>query len=553
MPAIVTTPVTGTFEKSLCLNADVQQTKKNQDLLSEDTHSKRSSHIALESTQKSSSARCSCHPSLTNLRTLQLDEGCSPGRGQKVGNTVFSARTSFSTGGLYNLFAILPTEEGNKDSNDQRSASLPSSSHFQSLMGASSQKKGCAFCGVLNALNGGPLVRCQHCNMVAYCGEEHQKFDWKRHKPLCKTVQSQLSRNANSIVNHSTDVRFHLFTPNSPPRTYLSPDSPAKGTGGECASTSCSSSPSLCDDSPKWAIRANMNSSSALATVPSDCMYEGHHYDSPKWAIRANMNSSSALATVPSASPDCVLRCRVDSRSDMQSPHRLVDTSDPDIQIIESRCSTRPQRVTRKRPQNQLEMRPVKDHSLNVAYQTTLQEHLKTFASSGIAFNQHQAVALRLMTIAEHVIRGLNEYGWALVDNFLGLAHCHHLYQEMEKLYLRGLFSAGQLMANKFGSHSQDIRSDEIYWFESGDERARDAVTVRLLVSMIDSIIVHFNGRIPNKISGRSRIKKQLIVGFHEDRVGNGEDKELLIRHDPEVIASHLCGLVSMHTDDDIS
>ncbi|VDM46329.1 unnamed protein product [Toxocara canis] len=400
------------------------------------------------------------------LRTLQLDEGCSPGRGQKVGNTVFSARTSFSTGGLYNLFAILPTEEGNKDSNDQRSASLPSSSHFQSLMGASSQKKGCAFCGVLNALNGGPLVRCQHCNMVAYCGEEHQdqksaaifsgnltysglvhrtipsllagwnmislptrdgklqKFDWKRHKPLCKTVQSQLSRNANSIVNHSTDVRFHLFTPNSPPRTYLSPDSPAKGTGGECASTSCSSSPSLCDDSPKW-------------------------------AIRANMNSSSALATVPSASPDCVLRCRVDSRSDMQSPHRLVDTSDPDIQIIESRCSTRPQRVTRKRPQNQLEMRPVKDHSLNVAYQhclaikaaavddikitfahsmlaafkTTLQEHLKTFASSGIAFNQHQAVALRLMTIAEHVIRGLNEYGWALVDNFLGLAHCHHLYQ----------------------------------------------------------------------------------------------------------------------------
>ncbi|VDM28439.1 unnamed protein product [Toxocara canis] len=62
----------------------------------------------------------------------------------------------------------------------------------------------------------------------------------------------------------------------------------------------------------------------------------------------------------------------------------------------------------------------------------------------------------------------------------------------------------------------------EIYWFESGDERARDAVTVRLLVSMIDSIIVHFNGRIPNKISGRSRIKKQLIVGFHEDRVGNG-------------------------------
>uniref|UniRef100_A0A914RDN3 hypoxia-inducible factor-proline dioxygenase n=1 Tax=Parascaris equorum TaxID=6256 RepID=A0A914RDN3_PAREQ len=45
----------------------------------------------------------------------------------------------------------------------------------------------------------------------------------------------------------------------------------------------------------------------------------------------------------------------------------------------------------------------------------------------------------------------------------------------------------------------------QIYWFESGDERAQDAVTIRLLVSMIDSIIVHLNGRIPYKISARSR------------------------------------------------
>uniref|UniRef100_A0A914ZSC2 hypoxia-inducible factor-proline dioxygenase n=1 Tax=Parascaris univalens TaxID=6257 RepID=A0A914ZSC2_PARUN len=350
-----------------------------------------------------------------------------------------------------------------------RSASLPSSSYFHSLMGASSHKKGCAFCGVPNAPNGAPLLRCPHCDMVAYCGEEHQKFDWKRHKPLCKTVQSQLS----SSERQSAPVQFHLFVPGSPPATNLTPDSPAKGTIGECVPASCSSSPSLSDDSPKCPMQ--------------------------------RVHSNSTLATLPSASPDCTSHSRVDSREPIQSPHRTVDTPDPDIQIIESTSSMRSQRAARKRPQHPVEMRILIDHSLNVPYKTTLQEHLKAFASSGLAFNQQQAVALRLMTIAEHVIRGLNEYGWAQVDNFLGLAHCRHLYQETEKLRERGLFSAGQLMANKCGSHSQDIRSDEIYWFESGDERAQDAVTIRLLVSMIDSIIVHLNGRIPYKISARSR------------------------------------------------
>lgn len=45
-------------------------------------------------------------------------------------------------------------------------------------------------------------------------------------------------------------------------------DSPAKGTTGECASASCSSSPSLSDDSPKCPLQ-RAHSNSILATVPS--------------------------------------------------------------------------------------------------------------------------------------------------------------------------------------------------------------------------------------------------------------------------------------------
>lgn len=132
-----------------------------------------------------------------------------------------------------------------------------------------------------------------------------------------------------------------------------------------------------------------------------------------------------------------------------------------------------------------------------------------------MSLNRHQAIALRLRYIAEHVIRSLNEYGWAVVDNFIGPNHCKHTYLEMEQLYKRGLFSPGQLMENKSDEyHIKDIRSDQIYWFDSADKRAEDAVTVRLLISMIDSVIVHFARRIPPyQIGGRSRAMIAIYPG----------------------------------------
>ncbi|KHJ97050.1 oxidoreductase, 2OG-Fe(II) oxygenase family protein [Oesophagostomum dentatum] len=126
----------------------------------------------------------------------------------------------------------------------------------------------------------------------------------------------------------------------------------------------------------------------------------------------------------------------------------------------------------------------------------------------GLTLNVHQTLVLRLRYIAEYVIRSLNEFGWAVVDNFLGDEHCRYTYKEIKCLYERGLFSAGQLMdgKNRDEYHVKDIRSDQIYWFDGSDPRSSDAVTVRLLVSMIDSVIQHFKGRVPPyDISGRSR------------------------------------------------
>ncbi|WKY10181.1 hypothetical protein Q1695_002491 [Nippostrongylus brasiliensis] len=158
-----------------------------------------------------------------------------------------------------------------------------------------------------------------------------------------------------------------------------------------------------------------------------------------------------------------------------------------------------------------------KDHLKNLVYNTTLQDHQNMMKKRGLTLNTHQTMVVRLRYIAEYVIRSLNEFGWAVVDNFLGDEHCAYTYKEIKCLYERGLFSAGQLMddgKHKDEYHVKDIRSDQIYWFDGIDPRANDAATVRLLVSMIDSVIQHFKGRLPPyDISGRSRAMIAIYPG----------------------------------------
>lgn len=208
------------------------------------------------------------------------------------------------------------------------------------------------------------------------------------------------------------------------------------------------------------------------------------------------------------------------STSATPTEERIVPTDDPDIQIIEggppSRVSAGLLGRCRKRPTPSNSI-VFKDHLKNLVYNTTLQDHQNMMKRRGLTLNAHQTLVVRLRYIAEYVIRSLNEFGWAVVDNFLGDEHCRFTYNEIKCLYERGLFSAGQLMddgKHKDEYHVKDIRSDQIYWFDGIDPRASDAATVRLLVSMIDSVIQHFKGRLPPyDISGRSRAMIAIYPG----------------------------------------
>uniref|UniRef100_A0A8R1XWN0 P4Hc domain-containing protein n=1 Tax=Onchocerca volvulus TaxID=6282 RepID=A0A8R1XWN0_ONCVO len=240
-------------------------------------------------------------------------------------------------------------------------------------------------------------------------------FDWKRHKPFCKTVQSQLSKIATTT------------------------------------------------------IATIQERSAGKLTKPVDHL------------------------TVATA------KCLGDNMC-----KNFISTKDIDDPIFEKKSIL--EEVSRKRL---LEMNckhsKLIDHSTNPIFNVNLQDHLKILAASGLPIYQQQAVALHIKCIADHTVKCLNDYGWAIVDNFLGQNHCCRIHKEMNYLYNNGAFKPGQLMEASVNSNSQDIRSDEVYWFDSNDERVSVAMTIRLLVSMIDSIIVHFNGRVPYEINGRSR------------------------------------------------
>uniref|UniRef100_A0AAF5CVT1 hypoxia-inducible factor-proline dioxygenase n=1 Tax=Strongyloides stercoralis TaxID=6248 RepID=A0AAF5CVT1_STRER len=148
---------------------------------------------------------------------------------------------------------------------------------------------------------------------------------------------------------------------------------------------------------------------------------------------------------------------------------------------------------------------PYKDNSRNYAYKTTLQEHMKNLSKTGKFYNQTQVMYSRLSLISQYILDNLRTYGYAIVEDFLGNSHLSNISNEINTLYRQGLFSAGQLMDKKEETNSTEIRSDQIFWFDSSNKMSINAVHIRLLVQMVDSVINKLKDKIqPHTIGGRS-------------------------------------------------
>lgn len=381
----------------------------------------------------------------------------------------------------------------------------------------------CSFCGIASTTADANLEACLFCGTVAYCSTEHQQFDWVKHKFHCKILQAQGRVNHN-VIKAQTNREMTAKVKTPPPQKVILPpshsafsvpkDFHSQNPINMFSSGAASAFRPYSSKSNSLESLSSLSSGQERVTSPTvppppptqqQQLQQQPQFVHPSQFYRPTTSQTSPKETKKETA----------EMSRTTSTERIVETDDPDIQIIEGgKTSVRSRK--RPTPTSSVEPKPpFKDHNKNVVYSTTLQEHQKHLQSRGLALNIHQAMVLRLRYIAEHVIRSLNEFGWAVVDNFLGSDHYKYTAKEVETLYHRGLFSPGQLMEgkNKDRCHIQDIRSDHIYWFDGADERASDAATVRLLISMIDSVIQHFKQRIAHDIGGRSRAMLAIYPG----------------------------------------
>ncbi|KAM6922721.1 egl nine homolog 1 isoform 1-T1 [Lycodopsis pacificus] len=102
----------------------------------------------------------------------------------------------------------------------------------------------------------------------------------------------------------------------------------------------------------------------------------------------------------------------------------------------------------------------------------------------------------------EYIVPCMNKHGICVVDNFLGAETGLGISENVQALHKTGKFTDGQLVSQKSDS-TKDIRGDKITWIEG---REAGCETIRILMSRMDDLIRHCNGKLGNyKINGRTK------------------------------------------------
>lgn len=323
----------------------------------------------------------------------------------------------------------------------------------------------CGFCGV-NASEH-ILMKCSGCLNMYYCGKEHQRFDWKKHKPTCKMQQS---------------TKPHML-----------------GSDDSQLGTSVPSERSIFDSNPQ------LDSTLGSRTNVSDM-----HIAMP---VPIFPRRPSVIQATGKPKQECLSLTAIPER---RKTYGMDDLSNR-WQKMERKMSIDPQNPPRRFQLPRLDseqcliapdffnligLSDMIDHRQNLPINLATDARFRTENTP----SKHAAFVLRIRKIAHYVASSLKQYGWCVLDNFLGSTHASSILNEVSTIYVTpGKFSDGQLVKSREGSSSQDIRSDKIYWF---DNRVDQGVNIGFLVSMIDSVVFHLSGNIPPyKINGRSRVR----------------------------------------------
>ncbi|XP_063627578.1 egl nine homolog 1 [Cydia splendana] len=349
-----------------------------------------------------------------------------------------------------------------------------------------------ACCAVCNQRT---VRRCSRCLSIYYCNTDHQRQDWKRHKPECVPRTPKQGPRNEKIGGVSTStaeaVRIGEVKDDAThggascgPQGVSTPD------GSATSDTRRSKS-----SKKKNAIKEGSVSVSKQNAVGTSGVNSG--------AVPKNQ---SVISSVLCASKD---KDKVNSAITYEgsSEQEILSESAQQLSAVEfSTAST-----TVKTPKSEPNMLAVAGYS---GEQAPMKEYPEgTVRNSSAPFGQPQNSFYmdpsdQWYNICQQVIRDMTQFGVCVLDNFLGQERGHLVRNEVLKMYRSGIFQAGELVANPGSTDAHTVRSDRITWI---DGKEPHCFYIKQLINQVDNIILRAN-KMPNNgklgdytINGRTR------------------------------------------------
>ncbi|XP_033735601.1 egl nine homolog 1-like isoform X2 [Pecten maximus] len=335
----------------------------------------------------------------------------------------------------------------------------------------------CQLCGSRD-----DLQLCSRCKTTWYCSKEHQKYDWKYHKKICKkkTHNDTKTNGRNDGFNMtSAELQTGVGEVNNPGMECVGRDNIS--VSHLKTNTSCGSSThaiEVAKDVKDW-------------TGESDSASRG-----PKLNVKLPMDSDGQSGVRESSD--------IDDRDVENMSFRSMDLSDKVVStgsysesndtfitegssetfILESDDSAlcKPDYSSNKSQHSESAMYPKSDVDTRQTYISIIESRNKA--------------------VAQYVVNCLNKYGICVVDNFLGESKGQEILENVLSLHKLGTFSGGQVIDQSTKS-TKRIRGDIITWVDGTEPGCDD---VQFLISSVDAVILQCAGQLGNfDINGRTK------------------------------------------------
>ena len=132
-------------------------------------------------------------------------------------------------------------------------------------------------------------------------------------------------------------------------------------------------------------------------------------------------------------------------------------------------------------------------------YNFTLDEYHCTSSVNIISIKQGDD----LVKTAESIVNNLNEFGYCVLDNFLGAENSQKVLGDVIQISNSGVMKEGKLVSSKVQSPKSNVRGDEITWV-TGDEEMNE--NLKFFMTSADKLISCCASFLVNRVEGRTPV-----------------------------------------------